>query len=348
MNLVRLESVKSQLLHKEILFVLSLLIQSVLSALSVHFSTKTDCVSWLILYARNSTRLQANAQNATQATLSKKENVKSTLLTQWAILSVLSSIITYAGDVQQDIISKRTENAQPLTHCAPHSVRWMDVASAVSSDTWLNQDFAFQNQKKPGTPTALYSTKTILASNAQKDSSSVQNYKTVNLRILCARPLTKMELVHHATLDMLFKVWPVYWMLMPSQVSVPSLLRIFVSDAPQGRSWTNSESVKRSVRTAGLTMILMGNVWAATQDLPLDQENASRTRFRADARNLTATISALSVLLVSTWTQINNASKSTLNAQNSTSPPTSVKDVTAGTLYWKAAAKYQKSMSNSK
>lgn len=61
---------------------LSLLIQSVLSALSVHFSTKTDCVSWLILYARNSTKLQVNAQNATQATLSKKENVKSTLLTQ--------------------------------------------------------------------------------------------------------------------------------------------------------------------------------------------------------------------------------------------------------------------------
>ena len=261
---------------------------------------------------------------------------------------MLSSKRTYARDVQQDIISKKTENAQPLTHCAPHSVRWTEDASAVSSDTWLNQDFAFQNQKKPGTPTALFSTKTIPVNNAQKDLFSVQNYKTASSPILCARPLTKMEPVHHATQDMLFKVWHVYWMLMPSQVSALSSLRTFVSDVPQGRFWMSWGNVKRSVRTAGLTMILMGNVWAATQDLPLDQENASRTRFRADAHNSTPTTNASNALLVSTWTQTKNASKSTLNAQNSTSPPTSVKDATADTLYWKAAAKYQKSMSNSK
>ena len=69
MTSLRLVSVKNQSLHKTILSVLNLLIQSALSALLVHFSTKKSNVNWLIHCVHNLTRLQENAQNVTQVTL---------------------------------------------------------------------------------------------------------------------------------------------------------------------------------------------------------------------------------------------------------------------------------------
>lgn len=82
----------------------------------------------------------------------------------------------------------------------------MDVASVVSLDILSNQDFAFQNQKTTLTLIVQFSTKTIVASNVQRDFSTADNSKTVSWPIHCVKPMILMEPAHHATLDMLLKV----------------------------------------------------------------------------------------------------------------------------------------------
>lgn len=206
MHSVQSENAKSKSPSKVIHFVQNLSIQSAQNALLAHSLTKTESVSWLIHCVHNLTNLQENVKNATQVMHSRKENVKLMFRTLSTIPSVLSSKITSVKDAQQDIISKKTQNVQLPIHYAPLLVKQTAVAWVVSLDTWFNLVFVFQNQKRPETPIAQFSIKTTHASNVQKDLSSIQNYKTVSLPTHCARRLTKMEHVNHASLDTLFQV----------------------------------------------------------------------------------------------------------------------------------------------
>lgn len=234
--------------HKESVthFVLNLKTMSVQNVHQAHISMKTISVNLSILTALNLTHMKKNASNATQVMPLFQENVKLIQHILLTILIVQNFQMVFVWCVLLDIILKKMENVQLLTHCVQLSIKLMDNVKAVLLVTLYNQVSAYHLNILLKIPTVHLSTLIILVKYVQKDFSSIWaqiyvNFQTHYVKLL----MIQMALVSHATVDMLLVENYVSLMKVVLPAYALNWLMEFVSDAPQEHFWTHLVNVKQ-------------------------------------------------------------------------------------------------------